>query len=29
MSFIVGRLKGNLTMTELCEQFGISQGYGL
>src|SRR5690349_15543689 len=25
MSFIVGRLKGDLTMTELCEQFGISR----
>ena len=31
MSFIVARLKGDMTMTELCEQFGISRdtGYGL
>ena len=28
MSFIVGRLKGDLTMTELCEQFGISRDTG-
>ena len=28
MSFIVARLKGDLTMTELCEQFGISRDTG-
>ena len=28
MSFIVARLKGDMTMTELCEQFGISRDTG-